>query len=521
MTTDGKKRLIRFAYRAVVSLIWVVLAAVCLETWEIARSFLADRAYAKYFDSQNAKVYGMAPAEDVAAVIAEWRDVPAAHVPPPPPPVPSEEQTQRRAQYAAISTENRNTIATLGGYFEAHFAPDGTLLESWGEPFAGLDLFKYQRRLPGCSGLWAQMLREAQETPETRRYAFSVPVGIPNFYDATVTPIRNADGHLEKTIVRIQDITASKSLAERNGGAVPDENSDWEVTFFSHKKNWSQPGGMISTNNMGFRDEDVVLPKPAGVVRIVCIGGSTTEEGNNNEQTYPNMVERLLRARFGTDKIEVVNCGICGMNSFLMRKRIDDYLTLEPDLILYYGPVNDITHVYFSVWLEQMSPTMKCLLHSKFLKRWLNRRVLPSDDEITEFLNNTTYRNLRAMAYAAREKGVPVAIASFAYPTFGRFNLFAGNFYDVNLRVVWDSKGLVYFKTYRAIMELHNRLVKDLCRQQDMLYLPLAEQFIAGPDHFFDICHMTPKGMAEKSRILAECLAPWVTSRLNQAPPAP
>jgi len=42
----------------------------------------------------------------------------------------------------------------------------------------------------------------------------------------------------------------------------------------------------------------MTVPKPAGVFRIACVGGSTTVEGPHNELTYPNYLERMLGARF-------------------------------------------------------------------------------------------------------------------------------------------------------------------------------------------------------------------------------
>ncbi|HOT49734.1 MAG TPA: hypothetical protein PLI07_02075 [Candidatus Hydrogenedentes bacterium] len=41
------------------------------------------------------------------------------------------------------------------------------------------------------------------------------------------------------------------------------------------------------TNSAGFRDDEIVLPKPPGIYRILCIGGSTTFERVRNDLTYP------------------------------------------------------------------------------------------------------------------------------------------------------------------------------------------------------------------------------------------
>ncbi|HEX72697.1 MAG TPA: SGNH/GDSL hydrolase family protein [Candidatus Hydrogenedentes bacterium] len=255
------------------------------------------------------------------------------------------------------------------------------------------------------------------------------------------------------------------------------------------------------TNNYGFRDDDVVLPKPPGVFRIVCVGGSTTEEGNDNASTYPNIMERKLQEWLNTDRIDVVNAGLCGLTSYTERRRINDYLELEPDLILYYNAVNDVCHKHFPPWLAAPNPWRGVLDRSRLLRRIFNRRLLPPDDYLVSFINATTMRNLRAMAVAARERNVRMAVCSFAYPTLSWHDFRARRYCDVNLREVWHG-GPLYFAAYRQIMALYNRVLKRMCEEEGILYVPVAEHFIAGDDHFFDICHMTPVGLELKTNII-------------------
>ena len=55
------------------------------------------------------------------------------------------------------------------------------------------------------------------------------------------------------------------------------------------------PQSEFWTNSLGFRDEEISIPKPPGIYRIVCIGGSTTVEGPRNDLTYPKILQRLLQ----------------------------------------------------------------------------------------------------------------------------------------------------------------------------------------------------------------------------------
>ena len=68
----------------------------------------------------------------------------------------------------------------------------------------------------------------------------------------------------------------------------------------------------VRTNAYGFRDGEWNLTKPRGTVRVLVIGDSFTF-GNNNfaEDIYPNVLENMLRERFG-NRVEVLNTSAQG-----------------------------------------------------------------------------------------------------------------------------------------------------------------------------------------------------------------
>jgi len=546
----------RFLYYPLVAALWVALICIGLEAFETARVYIAEHAYKDYFDDQNRKVYRMVPLDELAAPVNQFSlpaqvRLPEALSKAGQPPAPAEKHPppsidtafaqgrhrssanaapglmRARAAFAALSEENRNTIATLEGELVLTFDCEGNYVSSYGEPLLEQYLLPYLRsgayRSQGVlPSDWFRIFAAARnaEKPERFQAALGEATFPPlwHYYEAIVAPNIEAEGRAGIVEVRVREITDSMPVAEIQKGPAPAADSPWEITFFSYKKDWHVPNSILSTNNFGFRDEDVEVPKPAGVFRIVCVGGSTTEEGNSNEATYPNIMERKLCAHFGEDAVEVVNCGLCGLTSYTERRRIYDFLELEPDLILYYNAVNDICHKHFPIWLEQTRDWQKALCRSRFLRRYFNRWFLPPDAELAEFMNATTLRNLRAMHYAARERNVPMAICSFAYPRISWLDVRAKNYYDVNLREVWSSQGLVNFKTYCGIVDLHNRFVKALCEQEGMLYVPVAEHFDAGTDHFFDICHMTPLGLELKTNIIGAYVQEYIErQRSNEA----
>ncbi|MFM1922126.1 MAG: hypothetical protein RLZZ303_3760 [Candidatus Hydrogenedentota bacterium] len=271
------------------------------------------------------------------------------------------------------------------------------------------------------------------------------------------------------------------------------------------------------TNSLGFRDEEVTLPKPEGVYRIACIGGSTTALGPRNELTYPNLLERRLREHFGTDGIEVINCGVMAMTSRGELERFPDYLALESDLILHYNFVNDVTSelpvlLASEGWLRTPLKSARNLLRkSRFALRYFNAALLPGEDETREFLNRTTLSNMRAMADQAMEAGVEFAICSFAAPDVEHLPPEESDFFDLQIRRLLNWP--INARTYVGLVELYNREVRRLCDERDLLYVPVAEGMACGRDCFADICHLYVRAMDRQAELACSGLREHITSR--------
>ena len=87
-------------------------------------------------------------------------------------------------------------------------------------------------------------------------------------------------------------------------------------------------------NSRGQRDNEVAVPKPDGVFRIMTIGDSfTAGAGVSQDDAYPQVLERLLSTEEG--RIEVVNTGTGGWAPFQYAQYVEHYAAaFEPDLLL-------------------------------------------------------------------------------------------------------------------------------------------------------------------------------------------
>jgi lysophospholipase L1-like esterase len=102
--------------------------------------------------------------------------------------------------------------------------------------------------------------------------------------------------------------------------------------------------GSPDNNAFGLRGAEPLVPKPPGVVRILCLGGSTTYgSGVSAEEAYPARLAALLAgvASPGT-RYEVLNCGVPGYTSVESLIALELRLfELEPDGLVVCHGIND------------------------------------------------------------------------------------------------------------------------------------------------------------------------------------
>lgn len=98
-------------------------------------------------------------------------------------------------------------------------------------------------------------------------------------------------------------------------------------------------------NALGLRGREVERKKPAGTFRIVTLGGSSVygSQDSNDESVWSARLERLLQERLPGARIEVLNGGCIGHNSFEMLASLQfRLLDLEPDVLFVYEAINDM-----------------------------------------------------------------------------------------------------------------------------------------------------------------------------------
>ncbi|MBL8860195.1 MAG: SGNH/GDSL hydrolase family protein [Planctomycetes bacterium] len=192
------------------------------------------------------------------------------------------------------------------------------------------------------------------------------------------------------------------------------------------------PGQQARHNALGFRGKETTWEKPAGVYRIVTIGGSSVygQSETCDAAVWSQQLEDKLNAANSGRKFEVVNLGCSGWSSFEMLINLElRGLDLSPDLVIVYEAINDMrcalytgggepvrdnTH-WRAPWLvDRPSAIEGFLAHSRTYLVW--RRYMTNYVEERAdlaFFAITNYKANTGDTYVHTTDGVPIPERGF------------------------------------------------------------------------------------------------------------
>jgi lysophospholipase L1-like esterase len=103
-------------------------------------------------------------------------------------------------------------------------------------------------------------------------------------------------------------------------------------------------GKHATANAAGYRGPLVSVQKPAGVVRIVLLGGSATHGwGVSDDETIDSYMRSMLKSSHPNQTFEVVNLAFDAHDSWQMYERLrSDALPMDPDVVIMNAGVNDV-----------------------------------------------------------------------------------------------------------------------------------------------------------------------------------
>ena len=104
-------------------------------------------------------------------------------------------------------------------------------------------------------------------------------------------------------------------------------------------------GRVTRINDLGYRGAPFSPEKPAGVRRVIVLGGSSVfDPGASEGEDWPHLVGRKLAER-GLTQVEVINAGVPGHATFDAFGRLASELwSFHPDYVLIYAGWNDVKY---------------------------------------------------------------------------------------------------------------------------------------------------------------------------------
>ncbi|MFP5223880.1 MAG: SGNH/GDSL hydrolase family protein [Acidobacteriota bacterium] len=287
----------------------------------------------------------------------------------------------------------------------------------------------------------------------------------------------------------------------------------------------------IRINNMGHFGPDFSTHKPADVLRVACLGHSTT--GNNiadsrRDYTYPGFLQehaqRMLDEAGAGRRVEVYNCGIGGwltadiMIDFMLNivHTRPDYAVLKlgyNDLYMHLntGFQTDYTHsrkclgeVLGDIRKGHRVPKIPFWTSYEFLtdrlfgtgnvRNEVLRRINRKPDPRCGFENLLVERSLvENILVVCRHNGIRPILASFPY-------------YNFKPSELTD-------RIAQGVLK-ENALFEELSREFGTPFVDLANLVPFTADYFCDEVHFTPKGMDLVGALFARAVADdWLASR--------
>jgi hypothetical protein len=272
---------------------------------------------------------------------------------------------------------------------------------------------------------------------------------------------------------------------------------------------------IIKINRYGFRTKEFQMQKPVDVYRIICIGASTTVQGNTNDDTYPAILEKKLNARYPGQKIEVLNFGISYTLSDYWLSDPEGLFKFQPDLIIQYNAVNDICWRYLS-WRNNTCTNKGWYL----LRRGLNlsfllQKVFPLDVLMFDKCFMQTLQNFKKISAEARSRGVDYLVGSFAAPDYKLASKDFREYLDYIVQNVWGrALNLKYYASYYNLLSRYNELF-HLYVRQNKLKAVFVDESISHPALFVDVCHMTPEGIEKLADAFYEGASRLISNKLG------
>ena len=296
-------------------------------------------------------------------------------------------------------------------------------------------------------------------------------------------------------------------------------------------------------NTLGYRGDEISIPKPDGEFRIACLGGSTTytSDVKDYRKSYPYLLGEYLKTK-GYSNVTVVNAGAGSWSSWESLINFElRVLDLDPDMIIVYHGINDISprfvwppeayrgdnsgarapnqtaifmpgifeystllriaminmgiinsHAAFETTIDRRPATYFGTLFNKQKIKGVYPEGIFQEASASEILarNKTEYfeRNIRNIVAIAKDRGITAVLSSFAYSP------------------LFTDQPKVASAEYIAAYRENNRLLQALATDTGQHFFDFADIFPTEKRWYTDGRHVTEEGAQLKAGLFGDFL---------------
>jgi lysophospholipase L1-like esterase len=291
-----------------------------------------------------------------------------------------------------------------------------------------------------------------------------------------------------------------------------------------------------TSNAMGFRGPEVPVAKPAGTIRVLLLGGSTTHGwGVPDDQTIDHFMRERLASRYPGSAFDVVNLAFDGYDSYQLFERLrSDGLRLDPDFVIVNAGVNDVRNARYPdlqdrdprtiIWLSEMirlreeartgtslwTRTKRYLYLSRLpgavrsqLSQAPDTLRTPYPDAIDNF-----ERNLIRIVELARGAGAVVLLSTEPSSLLTKYQ--PGDTSEISY---WIGDAATT-QAYRDSLDGRLQHVVDRRGYDDRSVVRVPYVRIA-PELFLDDAHLGPEGNSQMADALIEALDPFISAAMG------
>ncbi|SEF42224.1 SGNH/GDSL hydrolase family protein [Algoriphagus boritolerans] len=294
---------------------------------------------------------------------------------------------------------------------------------------------------------------------------------------------------------------------------------------------------VFTTNNMGFRGDSIIQPKPKEEYRIFIVGGSTTENLLIDDSWgLERKVQEALQDSLKPKTVKVYNAGKSGDGSpdhlAMLAHRITH---LQPDLVVLFPGINDLNrlfggydYLHFPISsASEKTSTLKSLKFflsnfqlfrrlinvlnqekpdartSIFLKTNYTEKVkdvmeLPLVEELPEADFGIFRRNILSFVGILKAQDTDMLLLTQTH-TWGDIS---DEFLKSNHWMV--GVGNVRYPESKLAMALGqiNGILLGIAEEQNIAVLDLEKEIPKTSDYFYDDCHFNKGGISKSAELI-------------------